>query len=115
MTRLAAVLSLVLFACSVPETGDPCTTEARASVQVLVTPDQETAPDLTLTYTVDGGPEAPCTWVARGEAVCGFEETGTFVVTATASDYGTATFTADVLPGTCHVETVLAEITIGLE
>jgi hypothetical protein len=104
-----------LAACSVPDTGDPCTTELRASVQLLVVPDQEAAPDLTLTYTVDGGPEAPCTWVATGEAVCGFEETGAFVITATASGYGAATFSAEVVAGTCHVETVQGELTLAPE
>ena len=112
MTRRVVLLPLTLLGCSVPDTGDPCTTEARASVQLLVTPDQETAPDLTLTYAVDGGAEADCTWVARGEAVCGFEETGAFVVTATATGYAAATFTADVLAGECHVETVSGTLTL---
>lgn len=107
---LVPVLAALLLGCgdgNEGNNGTACTEEARSSVMAKVVDGAGAAvTDAMVTYTVDGGASKTCDSVAMdGNYVCGYEEAGAFVVTATkgamtATQNVTIVKTAD----GCHVE-----------
>lgn len=87
--------------------GTACTEEARSSVTVNVKDGAGAAvTDATVTYTVDGGASKTCESILMdGTYVCGYEEEGAFVVTATKGAMtATQNITIGKTPDGCHVE-----------
>ncbi len=101
--RLISCLWLVFVACKGGE-GD-CTAEAVGSVNVVLS-DTLGAPitGATLRYGVDGGAaETACEEMTNGNYVCGWEVAGDFVIEIEKAGYLSATATATVADGECHV------------
>ncbi|APR85138.1 Hypothetical protein A7982_10487 [Minicystis rosea] len=91
-----------------------CTADSRPSVTVYVVDGTKTAiSDATVTYSVDGGPQKDCWPFDEGSKayLCGEEEAGHIVVTATRGA-STQTAEVDVVADECHVTTVSATITL---
>lgn len=92
-----------------------CSAEAVASVQVKVkAPDGEVTTAAQVAYTVDGGASKMCEPSGSMEFVCGYEEAGDFVITAT-PDSGGPMGSAEVKVASdeCHVQTQKVEIQLG--
>lgn len=104
---LAVLTALALTACK--DDLVACTDIAVGSVNVTVHDDAgAVVPDLTLTYTVDGGDAVPCDDVGTEPGatfVCGFEVEGDITVTATAPGFDDATDTVTIVKTDdgCHV------------
>lgn len=94
------ILLLSLLGCNDPIA---CTTIAVYSTTVSVE-DEAGQPvnDATLTCTVDGGGEAPCEVLGNGQYACGIEQSGAFVITASAADYDDESVSVEVGADECH-------------
>ena len=119
LTCLLLAVSVVLPACSRPDSA--CTLEARAAVQVMVVDTRGGLQrDARVTFTVDGGPEqqALCNGTSQPGGPCdrwvtGYERAGEYVITATSAD-GTRTARTQVRVSQdeCHVKTETVQLTL---
>jgi hypothetical protein len=90
-----------------------CTTEARSSVSLQVLDEAGAViPDLTVSYTVDGGASAACDNFMDGAWACGYEQVGTFEISVSAPGFETQTLSLVVEADVCHVITEVEEITL---
>lgn len=115
---------ILLVACSVAalglSCGTTCSTEARASVRVMVVDGSNRAvTDAKVTYSVEGGEEKSASCLASAGDPCtqwyaGSETAGSFLVKATSAD-GTrsAEKTVTVIKDPCHVLT--EDVTLVLQ
>lgn len=89
-----------------------CTTEARASVNVIVK-DSMGAPvgDARVDYIVNGEMSS-CEGFGDGSYVCGYEQSGDFTITAV-SGVMEATERITVTKDTCHVKSEVIELTLA--
>ncbi len=101
-TSVTLSLGLLLSACQEPDPVD-CTTEAIASVNVTVRDGTgERTNAATVRASIDGAEAFDCDFMGDGLFACGWDERGTFTVTATLDgDEVTATATVD--GDECHV------------
>jgi hypothetical protein len=90
-----------------------CTTEMRSSVSLLVHDDSGAViPDTTVSYTVDGGVSKPCESWTAGEWVCGWEEAGSFEITAVAPGFDPKVVEVVVEADVCHVISQVADVVL---
>ncbi|GDX83514.1 hypothetical protein LBMAG42_53250 [Deltaproteobacteria bacterium] len=107
------MLLLALLGC--PDTEQTaCDTMAAYSVTVSLV-DGEGAPVTTasVNYTVDDGTATACQSVGGGDFVCGIEQAGHFVISATREGYVPVTGEADVVAGECHVKAEALELLLA--
>lgn len=90
-----------------------CSTEMRSSVSVQVRDESGALiPDTSLSYTVDGGTSAPCESWTEGEWVCGWEQAGSFEITASAPGFDPKVLQVDVEADVCHVISEVVEVVL---
>lgn len=111
--HIASVVLLVASSTAcVPEVA--CTDLAAFSVSAVVVDDRGLAiQGATVTYTVNGGEEAPCDQIDNGYA-CGAEQVGTIVVFARKEGFVDATAQATVVQDDlgCHVVTEVVQLVL---
>lgn len=103
---MVSILFAILPACLLDKEEVACTTLAAASVSLTVVDDAGVPiPDATVTYAVDGVDKGACEAWPSGGWVCGFEQTGHFVVTVASEGFVTGTAEADLVMDAdgCHV------------
>jgi hypothetical protein len=111
---LCSTCGVLVAGCGDVDDGIACTTEARSSVTVSVV-DASGAPvtDATVQYSVDKGPMTNCEQPGPdGAYVCGYEQKGSFIITATRGAM-TGTATVTVTADECHVIGQTVKITLG--
>lgn len=111
--RIAFPLSLFLAATGCITQPVMCTDMAVSSVSLeLVDESGASIAGADVRYRVDGGAEQDCEDFGDGAYVCGWEEAGSFEITAEAIGFATETFALDVEADECHVETQVIERTL---
>lgn len=90
-----------------------CTTEARSSVSLQVRDESGAIiPDSSLSFTVDGGAATPCESWTEGEWACGWEQAGSFEITASAPGFEPQVLEVEVEADVCHVITEVVEVVL---
>jgi len=116
-TKLVVVLVFIVGLAQgfADNSGPVCTEIAVSSVQVTVkAPGGEVTTDAEVTYAVDGKDSKSCELIGSMEFVCGYEEAGDFVITATPDSGGpVGTAEVTVTSDECHVLTQKVEIQLG--
>lgn len=118
---LAALTTIALAGCPSEEKTDldsgdsgqlDCTTEARASVQLIVV-DGDGAPvaDPSATYDAGTGPQ-PCEPMPDGVLVCGWEVAGPLQIRIEADGFAEETLDIVVESDVCHVITAQVEVAL---
>ncbi|MED5373881.1 MAG: hypothetical protein VX899_22875 [Myxococcota bacterium] len=109
---IAALLPLTLAACA--RGGLVCTDDLRSSLSVTLLDADGEPIDGPVQYAVDGGEAESCDQIGDvvGEYVCGWEQPGEFVITASAEGHleTEETLTIEMTEDGCHVDGQTLEI-----
>jgi hypothetical protein len=88
-----------------------CDSGVRPSVfGTVVGPEGNALPDTVVTYSVDGEERGECTFTEGAAFVCGEDETGAFVLTASLRGYYYLTSELTVYAGACAVNSAVVEL-----
>jgi hypothetical protein len=105
-------LAFVLAGCPIGD-NPSCTTIATYSVNVTVVDEQGAAvAEAIVSYSVDGEERGACEDIGDGSFVCGVEEAGHFVITASAQGFEARSQEVVVNENECHVLPETLEISL---
>lgn len=114
MLRRSAGLALIALSTGCGSQAAVCDDAAVSSVFGTVVDEEDNAlPGTQVTYTVDGEERGECTFNEGAAFVCGSEEAGEFVLTATLRGYYDVTARLTVYAGPCHVNS--GKVTLRME